>query len=140
MKNLKLLNKRILLIIIFFLHLSLGLQSQEPADIWSIETEKKTKNEIKTNKIEENNIPENTIYEMQTLNEEGSIIEENKYGETPLHVSVTTPKKNFKITELLVETGSDVHNKNNKGNTIFILLLQMLLPRIRYFPVFLLYL
>ena len=78
MKNLKLLNKRILLIIIFFLHLSFGLQSQEPADIWSIETEKKTKNEIKTNKIEEDNIPKNTIYEMQTLNEEGSIIEENQ--------------------------------------------------------------
>ena len=37
MKNLKLLNKKYLLIILFFLSLGLSAQSQEPVDIWSME-------------------------------------------------------------------------------------------------------
>ena len=40
MKNLKLLNKKYLSIIIFFLFLGITVQSEEPIDIWNIEKKK----------------------------------------------------------------------------------------------------
>ena len=43
MKTLKLLNKKTLLIFLLFLFFGSGLQSQEPTDIWNIETNSKTK-------------------------------------------------------------------------------------------------
>jgi len=42
----------------------------------------------------------------------------NQHGETPLHTSVVGKKKNFKIVEVLVDHGSDIHNINNYDNTI----------------------
>jgi hypothetical protein len=45
MKNLKLLNKRYLSVILFYLLFGLASQSQEPIDIWNIE-EKKTNESI----------------------------------------------------------------------------------------------
>ena len=71
------------------------------------------------------------------------VIEKNKYGETPLHTSVipvtdTTEldnednednielndRMNFNIVKLLVDYGSDIHNKNNKGQLIIQTLLK----------------
>lgn len=43
---------------------------------------------------------------------------QNEHGETPLHTAVVSKKKNFKIVEILVDYGSDIHNINNYDNTI----------------------
>jgi len=66
MKNLKLLNKKYLLVILYCLFFGLVAQSQEPIDIWSIEKKKTTQNidVIKSN--EEKNVTQNTIYKMQS--------------------------------------------------------------------------
>ena len=40
MKNLKLLNKKYLLVILFYLFFGLATQSQEPIDIWNIDEKK----------------------------------------------------------------------------------------------------
>jgi hypothetical protein len=67
------------------------------------------------------------------------VLEKNKYGETPLHTTVIpvtyeteledsketlTDRMNFNIVRLLVEYGSDIHNKNNKGELIIQTLLK----------------
>ena len=44
-----------------------------------------------------------------------NIIDNNNNGETPLHIAVKTPKKNFKIVELLVENGADIHSFDTKN-------------------------
>ena len=44
MKNLKLLNKKYLSIILFYLFFGFAAQSQEPIDIWNIEETKNTEN------------------------------------------------------------------------------------------------
>ena len=66
MKNLKLLNKKKLSIILFFLFFGLGAQSNEPVDIWETETNKPTEEveEIKNSKKKD--IQKNSIYEMQS--------------------------------------------------------------------------
>ena len=46
MKNLKLLNKKYLSFILFYLFFGCSVQSQEPVDIWNIEEIKKIKNVI----------------------------------------------------------------------------------------------
>ena len=43
MKNLKLLNKKYLSIILFYLFFGLSTQSQEPIDIWNIDEKKRVK-------------------------------------------------------------------------------------------------
>jgi ankyrin repeat protein len=71
------------------------------------------------------------------------VIEKNKYGETPLHTAVIpvtadteldngdnednielNDRMNFNIVKLLVDYGSDIHNKNNKGELIIQTLLK----------------
>ena len=42
----------------------------------------------------------------------------NKLGETPLHTAVISKKKNFKVVELLVSHGSNIHNINLNEETI----------------------
>ena len=42
----------------------------------------------------------------------------NKLGETPLHVAAVSKKKNFKVVELLVNYGSNIHNINKNEETI----------------------
>ena len=67
MRNLKLLNKKYLSVILFSLFFGCELQSQEPVDIWNVESENKIE---KTSTVENNNnkkiISQNTIYEMQS--------------------------------------------------------------------------
>ena len=79
MKSLKLLNKKHLLIILPFLLFGFSSQSQEPADIWSIDSnviEKEEKN-IDQN-FEKNNIPKNSIYEMQSKKKNQYNVEEDQ--------------------------------------------------------------
>ena len=67
MKNSKLLNKKNLSIILFFLFFGFSSFSQEPADIWNIENENtKEKTDLDTIEIsQEKNVSQSTIYEMQ---------------------------------------------------------------------------
>ena len=58
MKNLELLNKKQLLVILFYFIFVLTAQSHEPIDIWNIE-EKKT---VKNTDIVENNEKKNILY------------------------------------------------------------------------------
>ena len=76
MKNLKLLNKKYLSIILLFISFGLSSQSQEPIDIWGVE--KKTGEESKVENSDKENIPKNTIYEMQTQKDAEQNIEEGK--------------------------------------------------------------
>ena len=77
MKNLKLLNKKYLLIILFSLFFGFNTQSQEPVDIWNV---KETKT-IGETSIAENNENEdtsqNSIYKMQSEKEDETDIEED---------------------------------------------------------------
>ena len=66
MKNLKLLNKKYLSIILFCLLIGFSVQSEEVVDIWNIEDKKSTKKNIKDKDKEKKSIPKNSIFEMQT--------------------------------------------------------------------------
>ena len=76
MKNLKLLNKKYLSVIVFYLFLGNVAQSQEPIDIWNIE-EKKTESidVIESDKVKI--ITQNSIYKMQSQDDDGLKIEED---------------------------------------------------------------
>ena len=77
MKNLKLLNKKYLLIILFYLFIGLAAQSQEPIDIWNIE-EKKTTESIDVIENNEDDVVQNSIYKMQAEKDNELNIEEEK--------------------------------------------------------------
>ena len=64
MKNLKLLNKKYLSLILFYLFIGFIAHSQEPIDIWNIEEKKITKNNEVIENNEEKNITQNSIYKM----------------------------------------------------------------------------
>ena len=66
MKNLKLLNKKYLTIILVCLHLGFSAQSEEVVDIWNIEDKKSTSKNIIDKNKEKKSIPKNSIFEMQT--------------------------------------------------------------------------
>ena len=66
MKNLKLLNKKYLSIILFFSIFGFGSQSQEPIDIWNVEIKQKTEGTTINENIEKKSTTQNTIYEMQS--------------------------------------------------------------------------
>ena len=112
MKSLKLLNKKLLLNILFFLFLTLGLRSEEPVDIWNIEKKEKNQNEIKNNNLEADTITENNIYKMQSQNEDGAIIIEEDQ---------TIVSKETKIVGLYdpAENGLDINMwANSNGDQI----------------------
>jgi hypothetical protein len=112
MKSLKLLNKKLLLNILFFLFLTLGLRSEEPVDIWNLETKQKNQNEIKNNNLEADTITENNIYKMQSQNEDGAIIIEEDQ---------TIVSKETKIVGLYdpAENGLDINMwANSNGDQI----------------------
>ena len=48
----------------------------------------------------------------------------NEHGEIPLHTAVVSKKKNFKIVEILVEYGSDIHSINDYNKTVLASLMQ----------------
>ena len=79
MKNLKLLNKNYLLVILFYLLFGFTVQSQEPIDIWNIEVKKNTENSGIIESTEEKAIVQNSIYKMQSQkNDEPNIEEDQK--------------------------------------------------------------
>ena len=78
MKNLKLLNKKYLLVILFYLFFEVAAQSQEPIDIWNIEEKKTTFNFDVIENKEEKNITQNSIYKMQSQKDDDPNIKEDK--------------------------------------------------------------
>ena len=78
MKNLKLLNKKYLLVILYYLFFGLTAQSQEPVDIWNIEVKKTTENLDTTESNEEKNVIQNSIYKMQSQKSSDSNIKEDQ--------------------------------------------------------------
>ena len=77
MKNLKLLNKKYLSVILLYLFFGLAAQSQEPIDIWNIE-EKKTTESIDVIENNEDDVVQNSIYKMQAEKDNELNIEEEK--------------------------------------------------------------
>jgi len=69
MKKLRLLNKRYLSIILFFLFCGTISQAQESVDIWKIEEQETQKKITKDENIEKKDSQQNKIYEMQTQKE-----------------------------------------------------------------------
>ena len=78
MKNLKLLNKNSLLIIIFFLFFAYATQSEEPIDIWNIGEKKINENSDLIKNNEEKNTSQNSIYKLQSQKNDELNIEEDQ--------------------------------------------------------------
>ena len=78
MRNLKLLNRKYLLAILFFLFYGLNTHSQEAVDIWNSQEKNKTVEGPSVENIEKKNIPQNSIYEMQSQKVDGINIKETQ--------------------------------------------------------------
>ena len=78
MKSLKLLNKKYLSIILFYLFFGVATQSQEPVDIWNIEDKKTTKSIDVTDSNKEKDDEQNSIYKMQLKKDSELNIEEDQ--------------------------------------------------------------
>jgi len=78
MKNLKLLNKKYLSIILFYLFFSFATQSQEPIDIWNIEEKKTIENIDVIDSESQKDATGNRIYKMQSQKSNESNIEEDQ--------------------------------------------------------------
>ena len=78
MKKLKLLNKKYLLVITFYLFFGVAAQSEEAIDIWNIEEQKINKNIDITKSNEEKNVTQNSIYKMQSAKDDELNIEEDQ--------------------------------------------------------------
>jgi len=110
MKTLKLLNKKKLSIILFFLLHGFGSHSQEPVDIWNVEAKPRIEAPKNSNPQEEN-VPKNTIYEMQSQRGDDLNIEEEE----------TLASKETKIVGLYdpAENGLDINMwSNSNGDQI----------------------
>tara|TARA_B110001452_G_scaffold137896_1_gene114615 strand:- start:210 stop:1970 length:1761 start_codon:yes stop_codon:yes gene_type:complete len=111
MKNLKLLNKKHLSIVLIFLFFGLSTQSQEPADIWSTEDKNLTKEINKIENFEEGNTKQNSIYEMQN----------NKTNQTNVVEDQTLISKEIEIVGLYdpAKNGLNINMwENSDGNQI----------------------
>ena len=112
MRNLKLLNKKYLSVILFSLFFGCELQSQEPVDIWNVESENKIE---KTSTVENNNnkkiISQNTIYKMQS----------KKINELNIEEDQTLASKEIEIVGLYdpAKNGLDINMwSNSNGDQI----------------------
>ena len=111
MKNLKLLNRKYLPIILIFLIIGFNAQSQEPIDIWNIEEKSVVAESSVIKNNEDKNVPENSIYEMQSQNDAELSIEETQ----------TLISKEIKIVGLYdpEENGLDINMwSNSNGDQI----------------------
>jgi len=111
MKNLKLLNKKHLSIVLFFLLFGFSTQSQEPVDIWGTENKKPKEDINLTENLEEGNSKQNTIYEMQS----------NKTNQINVVEDQTLISKEIEIVGLYdpAKNGLDINMwKNSNGNQI----------------------
>ena len=78
MKSSRLLNKKFLSIVIFFLFVGFTTQSQEPVDIWNVEVKSTNEVDNSINSQDENYTPQNSIYEMQSQKNKGPSIEQDQ--------------------------------------------------------------
>jgi hypothetical protein len=78
MKNLKLLNKKYLLAILFYLFFCFSTQSQEPVDIWNTQEKKIIKKIDKIENLDGNRTKKNDIYKMQSQKNVAKSIEETQ--------------------------------------------------------------
>ena len=78
MKNLKLLNKNYLSIVLFYLFFGFAAQCQEPIDIWNIEQKKTPESTEVIENDEEENVTQNSIYKMQSQKNKKLNIEEDQ--------------------------------------------------------------
>ena len=78
MKNLKLLNKKYLSIILFYLFFGFATHSQEPIDIWNIEKKKTNESVNVEGSNEEKNVTQNSIYKMQSQKDDELNIKEDQ--------------------------------------------------------------
>jgi len=107
MKNLKLLNKNYLSVILFYFIFGFAAQSLEPIDIWNIEEKKETENLDVIEDSSENNVSQNSIYKMQS----------QKNNELNIEADQTLASKEIKIIGLYdpAENGLDI-NMWSKSN------------------------
>jgi len=111
MKTSKLLNKKKLLIILFFSLFGFKSYSQEPVDIWNVDVKLPIKEIIKKEKLKKESVPQNSIYEMQSQKESGLGIEEDQ----------TLASKEIEIAGLYdpAENGLDINMwSNSNGDQI----------------------
>ena len=111
MKNLKLLNKKYLSIILFYLLTGLTAQSQEPVDIWNIEKKKPIKNIEVIESNDKKDVIQNSIYKMQSQKKDQLNIKEDQ----------TLISKEIKIVGLYdpAENGLDINMwSNSNGDQI----------------------
>ena len=111
MQKLKLLNKRYLSIIVFFLCYGFDLQSQEPVDIWNVEEKKQIEEISIIENLDKKNIPKNTVYEMQS----------QKIDELNIEEDQTLVSKKIEIVGLYdpAENGLDINMwSNSNGDQI----------------------
>ena len=94
MKNLKLLNKKYLLVIIFCLVFGFTAQSQEPIDIWNIEQKKITENIDIIENLEEKDVSQNSVYKMQSQKDGELNIDEDQTLEANKIVGLYDPAEN----------------------------------------------
>ena len=78
MKNLKLLNKKYLSVILFYLFFGITAQSEEPIDIWNIEKKSSIENTDERKNTEEKETTQNSIYKMQSQKNDEFNIEEDQ--------------------------------------------------------------
>jgi len=78
MKNLKLLNKKYLSVILFYLFFGLTSYSQEPIDIWDLENKKTAESVDLINNNEKKDVTQIGIYEMQSEKDNELNIEEDQ--------------------------------------------------------------
>ena len=79
MKNLELLNKKNLSIILLFLFFEFDVQSQEPVDIWEVGKKEKIEEVFINENVEEKITTKNSIYEMQSQKKDQPNIEEDQF-------------------------------------------------------------
>jgi len=111
MKNLKLLDKKYLLIILFFLFFGFATESQEPVDIWSIEEQKADKNIDIIENFKKKDITQNSIYKMQS----------QKNNELNIELDQTLTSNKTKIVGLYdpAENGLNINMwSNSNGDQI----------------------
>ena len=111
MKNLKLLNKNYLSVILFYLFFGFTAQSLEPIDIWNIEEKKDIKNFDPIEDTKEKDVLQNSIYKMQSEKNEELNIEEDQ----------TLVSNKIKIVGLYdpAENGLDINMwSNSNGDEI----------------------
>ena len=111
MKNLKLLNKKYLSVIIFFIIFGFNTQSQEPVDIWNTGEKKIIKKKSNIKNSDDKTIPQNSVYKMQSQKDAGLSIKEDQslFSEEIKIVGLYDP----------VENGLDINMwSNSNGDQI----------------------